>query len=187
MSICKIMRIKDNPIITKIGMALPFILAVTYLLTAAISTRKHIEDTNRYYKQYAAAFVRLNNKLDKIKSDSFNRINTVISTREEALAEIEDLRESVDHFEKIKPPRSLRDEHKAILNTISDERELLDALERVYRSETEKQLAENLSKIPMYNEKLFYSGFPSALLAFKEELDRLSAKQFGRRNYFTWI
>lgn len=182
------MRIKDNPVITKIGMALPYILALTYLLTAVFATRKHIEDTNRYYRQYGAAYVWLHNDLNKIKkSTGTNRINTVISTREEALAELKNMREAVDYFEKIKPPKSLRDEHEAILYTISDERELLDALERVYRSETEEQLAENLSGIPMYNEKLFYSGFLSAQSAFKKELDRLSTKQLGRRNYFTWI
>lgn len=182
------MRIKDNPIITKIGMALPYILAVTYLLTAVFATRWHINDTNRYYKQYGAAYVWITNDLIKIKkSNSTDRINTVISNRDKALAELENMRGAVDYFEKIKPPKSLRDEHEAILDTISDERELLYALERVYRSETEEQLAENLSGIPMFDEKLFYSGFLSAQSAFKKELDRLSAKQPGRRNYFTWF
>lgn len=182
------MRIKKHSIITKIGMALPHILAVTYLLTAIFATRWHINDTNRYYKQYGAAYVWLKNDLDGIKrSNGADRINTVISDRDKALAELENMREAVDHFEKIKPPKSLRDEHEAILDTISDERKLLDALERVYRSETEEQLAENLSAVPMLNEKLFYSGFLSAQSAFKKELDRLSAKQLGRRNYFTWI
>lgn len=180
------MRIKD--ILTKVGTALPFILAVTYLLTAAIATRKHIEDTDHYYRQYGAAFVRLNNDLNTIKKSSGkSRINILASNRDKALEELENMREAVDYFGKIKPPHNLRDEHEAILNTISDERVLLDALERVYNSQTEKQLSENLSAVPMYDEKLFYSGFPSALSAFKEELERLSTKKPGRRNYFTWI
>lgn len=182
------MRIKDNPIVTKIGMALPYILAVTYLLTAVFATRWHINDINRYYKQYGTAYVWITNDLIKLKrSNGTDRINTVISDRDKALAELENMRGAVDHFEKIKPPKSLRDEHEAVLDTISGERELLDALERVYRSETEEQLAENLSRIPMFDEKLFYSGFLSAQSAFKKELDRLSEKKIGRRNYFTWI
>ena len=150
------MKIKD--VLTKIGAALPFVLAVTYILTSAIATRKHIEDTDHYYRQYRAAFLRINNDLNTIqRSNKASRINILASNRDTMLAELKNMRESVDYFGKIKPLGCLREEHREILSTISDERELLDALERVYRSETEEQLAENLSGIPMLNEKLFYS------------------------------
>lgn len=182
------MEIKNNAVLKKLWAALPAVIGILLALVSMIATQKHVSETERYFAQYNAALETLTQYVGEIaKENGFNRIGYVISVRDNALSELDMIRESLDYFEKIKPPKSLRAEHTAILNSLAAERAFIDATEQVFLSYTAEQLKQNVSAVLTFADyETSADGFPSALSAFMKKLEKLKSSR-SRYNRFVWI
>ena len=184
------MQIKDSPLIKKLAAALPFVIAVVLALVSFLATKKHVDETKYYFKEYFLAVGELDGYLlEVLKADSFNQTGVAIARREDAMEQIETARKAAEYFEKLKTPKSLREDHEELLNSLSKEREFIAAVENVFNSYTNEQLKRALSELSEFsNYQSSDNGFPMSLVGFLEAIDR-EKERASRSRYrqFVWI
>ena len=184
------MQIKDSPLSKKLAAALPFVIAAVLALVSFLATKKHVDDTKYYFKEYFFAVGELDGYLlEVIKANSFNQTGVAISRREDAMREIEKARNAAEYFEKLKTPSSLRDDHNELLSSLSKEREFIGAVENVFNSYTNEQMKQALSEMSRFADyQSSDSGFPMSLVKFLDAIDR-EKERASRSRYrqFIWI
>lgn len=181
------MSLKNSPVMKKIIACIPLIVGVLLAIISISSTDKHVKETRSYCEQYDSAFERIGGYISEISGSGYNMINTVISVRDNAINDINSMRETLDYFERLKTPNSLSSEHRAVLAAIPSERRFLDSLESYFNSKTNKELMLNRDKVLSCIEVSKTSeGFDASKNRFTERISYLRLHS-SKYRHFVWI
>ncbi len=162
------------------------VVSAAALTTAAAAvmpialTKKRVGKAKRYFEQYFSAIQAVDDIISYLNApETPCNVESVAAVRDKAAENLDKMRGAMDYFEKIKPPRCLRSEHKAMLCSLEREREFLDAAERMFMSADDSELMTNTSAAAAY------TGFEKSSISFTNTLDAFMNKMDKLR--FIWI
>lgn len=179
---------KRKPII--IGTGFSTAAVIVFALISVFVTSHHVNEAKRYNEQYKkanlAVMFRVTTVLNGTPSEG---LSYVALNRNNALNEIEQSREAVNYFAKIHWQWQMSSEISYVRDSTDNELAYLDAVEKLFRAETESQLKDEISAVKLSgSDKFSEYGFQKSLERFIKRLHELDDPQNRQPgDIFVWL